>query len=139
MPVSGTWPNYDLKEYEAVIDLTADVQKVKKLKPGLTAEVEIQVQQLDSVLQVPVQAVVGVGDQHVAFVITQRGAEKRGVRIGQASDSAVEIVDGLEEGEQVVLNPRTRFAAEISDMDEMSDPPQADQSDPVRRVTSGDR
>ena len=72
-------------------------------------------------LQVPVQAVIGIGDEHYSYIIDENRAERRKVLIGNANEAAVEIVDGLEEGEEVVLNPRTQFADEISELMEIAE------------------
>ena len=115
VPVPGSWPNFDIKEYPAVIRVTDDLQKVSELKPGLTAEVEIQVSSRDNILQVPVQAIVSIGEKHYAFVLTDDGPKLReGIKIGDSNDKSVEILSGLEEGEQVVLNPRSRFESELA-------------------------
>ena len=55
VPVPGSWPNTDLKEYEAEIRITDEVEKVRELRPGMTAALEIIVQErAEDVLQVPV-------------------------------------------------------------------------------------
>ncbi len=38
---SGSWPNTDLKEYQAEIEIKDAPEKVRKLKPGMTAEIRI--------------------------------------------------------------------------------------------------
>lgn len=119
VPLSGSWPNYDLREYEAVITVD-DYAATGRLKPGLTAHIEIEVDERDAVLQVPMQAVVELGDQHYSCVLTDDGPEMRTVHIGRSNDNSVEILDGLSEGENVVLNPRAEFPEEL---DEMSDRP----------------
>jgi HlyD family secretion protein len=115
VPMSGRFPNYDLREYDTQIYLTDDVDRIRKLRPGLTAAVEILVDNRDAVRQVPMQSVVAVSDKHTAFVMSKNGkVESRMIEIGQTNQSHVEILKGLEDGEQVVLNPRSYFAAEIA-------------------------
>ncbi len=116
VPMTGSWPNYDLREYQIAVNITDDPEKVEQLKPGLTAQVEIFVDSRDDVLQVPVQAVVGLVGKYFAFVLKPDGPERREVKIGQSNDTAVEIIDGVAESEQVVLNPRTNFAEEIAEL-----------------------
>ncbi len=116
VPVPGNWPNYDLKEYESLITLTDYSPEMNLLKPGLTAGIEIIVEQRDNVLQAPVQSIVSIGQQHFAYVVTASGPLRRDIRIGQSNNKAVEILDGLEEGERVIMNPRTHFSEEISDL-----------------------
>ena len=56
VPVPGSWPNTDLKEYEAEIAITDESSLVRKLKPGMTAEIRIIVEDREEdALQIPVQ------------------------------------------------------------------------------------
>jgi len=120
VPMSGSWPNYDLKEYETEITITDDVEKVNKLRPGLTAEIEIQVKSKADVLQVPVQSLISIGDKFIAFVTKDGESAHREVLIGETSDTAVEVLDGLAEGEEIVLNPRTSFSKKLNDLREQA-------------------
>ena len=121
VPVPGSWPNYDLKEYEAVVRITDSVQDVKnvaELKPGLTAGLQIIVERGDEdVLQVPVQAVVMVAETFFAYVLTEHGPERRDIEFGRTNDTSVEVLAGLKLGEPVILNPRTQFAEELSELE----------------------
>jgi HlyD family secretion protein len=115
VPMTGKWPNMDLKEYDAQVFLTDSQERIRKLRPGLTAVVEIMIDNRNDVLQVPVQGVVTVADKHLSYVQTAAGKiEQRMVEIGLTNQSHVEILKGLSNGESVVLNPRTRFAGEIA-------------------------
>jgi multidrug efflux pump subunit AcrA (membrane-fusion protein) len=68
VPNSASWPNVNLKEYMTTIRLTDDVGKLSTLKPGMTAEVEILVDRLESVLQTPIQSCVERGGRYFAWV-----------------------------------------------------------------------
>ncbi len=116
VPMSGSWPNYDLREYEVEINLTDAESKVRTLKPGLTAQVEVFVDSRDDVLQVPMQSVVGIVGKYYTWVLTSDGPQRRELKIGQSNDSNVEIMDGVAERESVILNPRTNFAEEIAEL-----------------------
>lgn len=118
VPTPGRWPNYDLKEYPTSIRLIDSAEKINKLKPGLTAQVEILVKRRSDVLQVPVQAVVTVGEDRFVFVLTEDGPERRKLLIGESSNTAVEVLDGTKEGERVVMNPRTHFAEELKELED---------------------
>jgi multidrug efflux pump subunit AcrA (membrane-fusion protein) len=76
------------------------------LRPGLTAEVEIMVAELEAVIAVPVAAVAEQRGSHVCAVQKAGGVERRTVKLGEASEAFVEITSGLEPGEVVLLNPR---------------------------------
>ena len=57
------------------------------------------------VLAVPTSAVFRVGDTWQVFVVEDGRARRRKVTIGQRNEAAVEIVEGLEAGERVILFP----------------------------------
>ncbi len=114
VPMAGRWPNMDLKEYEAEIKLTDDAEIINKLRPGLTAQIEILVENRENVLQVPLQAVLAVADKQFAYVLTDRGADRRDVVLGPSNQSYVEIKSGVQAGELVVMNARSQFADQIA-------------------------
>jgi multidrug efflux pump subunit AcrA (membrane-fusion protein) len=95
--------NPDLKVYttRVLIEGTYDY-----LKPGMSAKVEILVEQLKDVIIVPVTVVANRQGKKVCFVVSSDGSsEERVVITGAFDDTFVEIVEGLEEGEKVLLNP----------------------------------
>lgn len=118
VPLSGNWPNYNLKEYATTIAIKDDPVKVQALKPGLTAEVEVLVARLESVLQVPIQGVVEQAGKHFAFVLGKENKiERRQTTIGKTNEVMMEIKDGLAEGETIVLNPRAVLSREIAQLE----------------------
>ncbi|GAH24428.1 unnamed protein product, partial [marine sediment metagenome] len=96
------WLNPDLKVYttEVSIDGSFDF-----LKPGMSAKVEILVEQLDDVIIVPVQVVANREGKKVCYCLTPEGSKQREVQTGSFNDMFVQITDGLEVGEEVLLNP----------------------------------
>lgn len=117
LPMSGSWPNYDLREYEAVVRITDTGTRKGELKPGMTAGVEIMIAQLQNVLLAPLQGVINTGSKHFAFVLEDDGPKRRELKVGDASDSLIQILDGIGENERVILNPRTQFADEIAELE----------------------
>ncbi len=93
------WLNPELKEYETEITLN---EEDELLKPGVTARVEILVDELADVLAVPVQSVFSKGAQSYVFV---DGGEPEPVTVelGLASTEFVEIKSGLSAGQTVML------------------------------------
>jgi len=92
-----------VKEYATVVKIDGES---KELRPGLTAEAEILIAALKDVVFVPVAAVFEHRGQAFACVKTGSKVEKRAVELGMTNDKAIEIKRGLQEGEEVVLNPR---------------------------------
>jgi HlyD family secretion protein len=117
VPVKGEWPNTDLMLYETMIRITDDVSS---LKPGMNANVEIISQERENVLQIPIQAIVAIGDSYAVYVrdlSAKRGASIRhDVKIGASNAKMIEVLGGLKEGEQVVMNPMSTFGDEIAEL-----------------------
>ncbi len=115
VPTPGSWPNTDLKEYETAIEIKDEISRVRTLKPGMNAECRIIVEdRKEPVLQIPIQAVISTSGHYFTFVPVGGVAERRELRIGDANDEYMEILDGVAEGEFVVMNPRTHFSKELS-------------------------
>jgi Cu(I)/Ag(I) efflux system membrane fusion protein len=73
------------------------------LKPAMFARVELPVGGASPVLTVPTSAVIDSGIRQVVLVRVAQGSfEPREVRLGSRSDSYVEVLEGIAEGEQVV-------------------------------------
>ena len=120
VPLSGNWPNRDLKEYATVVRLTDPVEKVRRLKPGLSAEVQVKVDYIPSCLYVPVQAVITVGNKQYGFPVINGVPETREVKVGKTNDVSLEIQEGLAEGEDVLMNPRIVLSKEISRLEDLA-------------------
>jgi RND family efflux transporter MFP subunit len=103
------WLNPDLKVYatDVSIDGTYDF-----LKTGMTAKVEIVINELKDVISVPIQAVLNARGKKVCFVLSSSTAKQRQVETGAFNDSFVEIKSGLSEGDKVLLNPPRLTEAE---------------------------
>jgi RND family efflux transporter MFP subunit len=98
----GGFLSPDVKVYETIVTID---EAVEQLKPGMTAVVEIHVDCRKDVLSVPVQAVVQVQQDTWCYVEDADGVQRRTVKLGRSNDRFVEVLDGLEEGDTVVLNP----------------------------------
>jgi HlyD family secretion protein len=81
--------------------------------PGLgesfRLDARIVVWENPNALTVPTSAVFTVGGTSRVFVVTQGRASERSVRVGQRSHAFVEILDGLQEREDVVIFPSDRI------------------------------
>jgi len=88
------------KIYPAVIRLD---QTDPDLRPGMTIEVDMISEVISDVLFVPVEALYVKEGEVFCNVMKTVGSEVRKVTIGKSSSSYVEIVEGLEEGERVIL------------------------------------
>lgn len=121
----GSWwanPNQRLYRCEiAVHDNSAD------MRPDMSCEVEIVVEEIEDTLFVPVQAVVFDGGKTICFVNQAGSVEQRGVEVGRSSEKWAQILSGLKEDEVVLLAPPAGFV------------PKSDQKSSERRRPGGER
>lgn len=98
------------------IDFDVNLQESShfKLRPNLTVNLEIVMAERDSVLRVAPGPVFGRGKEHEVYVISDQGAELRLIRTGLRTEEYIEIVEGVKEGELVVLS-------EISSIEELEE------------------
>ena len=94
------------KKYLVEVDIN---DMTEELRPGVTAEVEIIVADLEDVMALPVAAVIEQAGGYYCAVRTPEGFERRSVTVGQGNDKLVQITSGLEPGETVFLSPRKLF------------------------------
>ena len=74
------------------------------LKPAMFAQVDFQVGAKAAVLTVPDSAVIDTGTRRLVLVQLKEGRfEPREVKLGARNDSHAEVLEGLREGEQVVV------------------------------------
>ena len=74
------------------------------LKPGMFAQVDLPVGGTAKVVTVPHSAVIDSGTRRIVLVQVKEGRfEPREVKLGGRSDDLVEVMEGVKEGEQVVV------------------------------------
>jgi RND family efflux transporter MFP subunit len=74
------------------------------LKPGMFADVQLAVDSRASAVTVPVSAVIDSGTRRIVLVQAKEGRfEPREVRLGARSNDYVEILEGVKDGEDVVV------------------------------------
>jgi HlyD family secretion protein len=74
-----------------------------RLRPGMTAAVEIEVEERDKALRVPLEAVFEKDGRHVVHVVTRRGLVPREVVLGPSNRDFVVVEKGLSKGDRVAL------------------------------------
>ena len=96
------WLDSGSKVYttQVVIDGSHDI-----IKPGMSAKVEILADHLHDVIIVPVQTVANRGGRKVCYIENGGNPEEREVQTGAFNDIFVEIVSGVDVGENVLLSP----------------------------------
>lgn len=92
-----------------IADLVSPREEWEQLGDGYRVEAEFVLWQDDDVLQVPASALFRVGDDWAVFVIEDGKARRRTVSVGRSSGLAMQVNDGLQPGEQVILHPDDRI------------------------------
>ena len=87
------------------IDFDEEENDLEGLSPRMDADVEILVMDHDDVLQVPIETVVWSDDGARVVVSDGMTLSRRKVELGISNDINVEVVDGLDEGEALVVDP----------------------------------
>jgi HlyD family secretion protein len=98
---------------EGVVNFTVTVELTDAdslVKPGMTAGVNIVVQELQDVLLIPNRAVRLVDGERVVYVLENGQAVKKEIRLGSSSDTQSIVVGGdIAEGDLIILNPPAEF------------------------------
>jgi HlyD family secretion protein len=105
-----------IKEYATIIEI---IDPPETIRTGMTAEVQIFVEQLDDALQIPIQGLYEHGDG--MYTLIQDGPERfktAKVKIGATNDTMASITEGLSENDVVVLNLREHLT--LMDLPELS-------------------
>ena len=74
-----------------------------RLRPGMTAAIEIQVDRRADALRVPLEAVFERDGRHLCYVATRRGLVAREVVLGPSNRDFVVVEKGLRRGDRVAL------------------------------------
>jgi cobalt-zinc-cadmium efflux system membrane fusion protein len=75
-----------------------------RLKPEMFARLRIQIGEQKSSISVPREAVLEIEGKEYVYVVPSGGTyEKRLVKVGSSSEESLQIVDGLSQGERVVV------------------------------------
>jgi len=96
------------QEEQQVIVFKVRVEITKppaKLRPGMTAEVTIIIASRKNVLAVPVDAVFEREGTSIAEIMVEGESKQVPVKTGISDYEFIEIIEGLKEGDQVVLEP----------------------------------
>lgn len=94
-----------------VVDFVTPYEQRRNLGDNFRVEARIVVWEADQALKVPAGALFRRGQNWAAFVLAGGRAELRRVAVGRSSGSEMQILDGLKDGEEVILYPGGRVKA----------------------------
>ena len=79
------------------------------LNPGMFARVKLIIEERESIPVVMKEAIIGKGDQAYVYVVEQGVARRHIVRLGIHEGPVYEVIEGLKEGEDVVIMGQQRL------------------------------
>lgn len=99
----GFWQDTGVKAYKTEVRIDGDHDF---LRPGMSAKVEIIIDELADVLCVPLQAI-ATNQDGTKFCYVRDGSDSKQIRVqtGNFNDNFIEITEGLSEEQQVMLVP----------------------------------
>jgi len=106
------WMNPDLKVYNSEIYIDGNNEI---LRTGMSCQAEIIIQQYKEAIYVPLQAVIRVGTEPTVYVQDKGAFVPRKVTMGLDNNKMIHILDGLDSGDVVLLNPPLKSAAVSSE------------------------
>ncbi len=128
LPDQNSWwanPNQRLYRTEVKVADTS-----KEMRPGMSCAVEILVEDIEDATYAPVQSVYRHDGGNVAFVSTGTGYEVRELEVGRYNDRWVQVIEGLTEGEVVLLSPPADFTLKPEGAEEATEQPQGTEGQP---------
>lgn len=97
---AGWWTGNVVK-YDVIVSLP----ETEGLKPGMSVEVEILLATHENVVAIPAAAVLETAEGFACWILDGEKAVRREVVLGDNSEMQIVVLDGIREGEQVVLDP----------------------------------
>jgi multidrug resistance efflux pump len=102
-PEPSSWFSSQVKEYATFIEI---IDSPIQIRPGLTAEVTIFVDEREDVIRVPVQTIHQHGPKLYCMVRKDQGWEAREIEMISTNDKFAVIESGVAEGERLAMTPR---------------------------------
>ncbi|MDD5133947.1 MAG: efflux transporter periplasmic adaptor subunit [Phycisphaerae bacterium] len=102
------WINPDLKVYSTEIYIDGNDTS---LRTGMSCQAEIIVQQYKDAIYVPMQAVTRINNDPTVYVWNGSLFQSRTVELGLDNSKVIHILNGLKEGEIVLLTPPLKSSA----------------------------
>src|SRR5689334_12539484 len=106
--ISRVFPQ--IREGRFSLELLFVAATPENMRPGQSADTRLTLGETSPALLVPNDAWLGDSGGGWIFVVARGGvAERRAIRVGRRNNSQVEIAEGLEPGEQVVISGYARY------------------------------
>lgn len=94
--------NPDLKVYDTQISIAGDNPSIRN---GMSCQAEIIIEEYADAIYIPLQAVMRVNGEPTVYVRDGGGWGPRTIQVGLDNNRVIHVLDGLSEGETVLLTP----------------------------------
>jgi HlyD family secretion protein len=101
LAASGGWRDPNRRDYTVKVALNAD--PAVGLKPSMRCRAEILLDRVDDAIGVPIQAIFRQGPVAYVHIRDGGGYAQRLVKLGRSSELRVEVIEGVKEGDRVLL------------------------------------
>ena len=88
-----------------IVDLVDPPEERTTLGDGFRVEARVVIDEAKNVLKIPTSALFRVGDQSAVFQVVDGIVHQQVIKIGRQNGLEAEVLEGLAEGNQVVLHP----------------------------------
>jgi HlyD family secretion protein len=146
LAASGGWRDPNRRDYTVRVAL--DVDPELGLKPSMRCKAEILLDRVTDAVSVPIQSIFRQGGVAFVYVEDRGGLAQRQVQLGRASELRVEVVEGIREGDRILLRePRPEEVVAKLDFDALQQqmpadgrggPPPGVAAAPAAPTTEGD-
>jgi len=107
--VKAIYPRAVIQEnvvnYDVVVEITNPYEGL--LRPEMTASVSIVQDRRENVLAIPAKAIKRSQGKNVVYVVSKDRVEPCEIKVGWKDNQWVEVVSGVEEGQEVLLEEQT--------------------------------
>lgn len=97
-----------------IVDFADPFTQRERLGDGYRVEARIVVWEGQDVLKIPAGALFRRGDGWAVFAVNNGRATLRSLTVGRSNGLETEVLDGLQEGEEVILHPSDRIKDEVA-------------------------
>jgi RND family efflux transporter MFP subunit len=106
--ISSIYPDLDLKTRSRTVEAT--LKEKTTLMPGMFARLKIELKSVAEALIVPAEAVLTMpGGEKVVYLVKEEKAVKHKVRTGIENGPLTQLLDGVAEGDQVIVEGHERL------------------------------
>ena len=113
--IRRVFPQADSSTRMVPVEVAVTGSASARLRPGYTARSTFQLDERTNAILVPARAVLGTSGARTVFVVENGKAERRAVRVGPEANGIVEVLDGVQAGDSVIVTGATevREGAEV--------------------------